>query len=168
MTPGDPQSGEALLARAASRIRQQADERWVEIADRVTAAALSATRTSAPIRARTPGGGRVWICEQVLVAYLRQAVDDEVPDAATTAISVRVAGRETFDGVGIQLTVRYGTLLPLVADHARAVAARVLTDLLGPLDSEVDGRVMHIHIADVTRGDPKTTLDEPGTTQYRP
>jgi hypothetical protein len=159
MTPGDPQGGEALLARAASGIRRQADQRWIETADQVTAAALSATRTSTPIRARAPGG-RVWIAEQVLVAYLRQAVDDEVPDAATTAISVRVAGRETFDGVGIHLTARYGTLLLPVADHARAVAARVLTDLLGPVDPEVD-----VHIADVTRGDPKTTLDQPGTTQ---
>ena len=164
MTPSDPQGGETPLARAASEIRRQANQRWVEIADRVTAAALSATRTSTPIRASAPGG-RVWIAEQVLVAYLRQAVDDEVPDAAATAISVRVAGRETLDSVGIHLTVRYGTLLLPIADHARTVAARVLTDLLGPVDSEVDSRAMHVHIADVTRGDPKTTLDQPGTTE---
>jgi hypothetical protein len=154
MSPDDEPTRPTLLTAAANGLRRRADERWVEIADRITAAALAATRRSVPVRARTPGGGEIRIAEQVLVAYLRHALDGGLPRAATTAVTVDVEGRDTFAGVVIQLSVRYGTPLLPLADRARAIAAQALTDLLGSVEPHVDVRTMHVHIADVIQGDP--------------
>lgn len=67
------------VRRAAAAPRIHADERWVEISDRVLAKALTVTRRSRPSRAAN-SGGRVKVSEQVLVGSIGEALRPVVVD----------------------------------------------------------------------------------------
>jgi len=81
---GDP----ATLAAATQALRQHVDDRWVEMSDRVLSKALAATRRSLPVRAHDlGGGGALYVSEQVLTAYIRDAIAP-MPAAAPTQIHI--------------------------------------------------------------------------------
>jgi hypothetical protein len=164
MTSHDPQRPDgnasvqtyALLGEAAGQLRTFTDDRWVEVSSRVLASALSASRRSLPLRATAPGG-LVQVSQQVVVAYLRAAIDDAVPGAAVARITVDIADRDRFAGVVIELIPRYGAPILPVADRVRDLAAGVLVDLLGTDAPSVYVRSAHVHVSDVTVGDPQVT-----------
>lgn len=153
---GGGRQAQEVLRAAAQRLRRQADARWVEVSDRVVAAAMTATRRSLPLRAMAPGGP-VHVSEQVVVAHLRAAIDEAVADAATAAVTLEVRDRDALTGVVIQLVARYGRPLLPIADHVRDVTAARLVDLLGPTATTVTVHEMHVHFSDVTTGDPHTS-----------
>lgn len=143
----------ARVDQAAQAARDRRDPRWVEISDRMLAKALRATRRSFPVRAMTPSGP-VSVSEQVLVTYIRDAVQDQVPDAALLHVRIDLAGRDTLVGVTLSLIARYGVALLPVADEVRALTAARLRELLGPVEVPVRVETMHVHVADVVDGDP--------------
>lgn len=154
---------EAFLAEAAGTMRAHADPRWVEVSSRVLDAALRATRRSQPVKAQAPGG-TVYVSEQVIIAYLREAIDGRIPGTAVAAIHLDITGKDTFSGVLIEMIVQYGTEILPAADRARATAAAVLHELLGTAATEVHVRAGHVHVSDVTEHDPQTT--EPARTKF--
>ena len=153
--PHEDTPEDALLAEAAQSLRARVDPRWVEISDRVLAKVLTATRRSHPVRAAARTGP-VHVSEQVLIAYLRDAIDGQVPGSALANVHVEIEGRDTFAGVTIQVLVQYGRPILPIADRIHEIVAARLAELLGPLAPPVDVRATHVHVSDVTRGDPQT------------
>ena len=145
----------AFIAMAAQALNEHADQRWVEVAPRILTSALRATRRSLPVRARAPGG-TVYVSEQVITAYLRDALDGLTPGTAVAGIRIAIAGRDTFTGVLIELIVQYGTAILPAADRIRAQAAIVLLELLGPAATAIEVQTSHIHVSDVTMYDPQS------------
>ena len=146
--------GEDVLAAAAADLRDRVDPRWVAISDRVLASALTATRRSRPLRAQA-ASGPVSVSEQVLIAHVRHALDGRVPGTAVAAIHVNIEGRDSFSGLIIEIVAEYGRPLLPLADRVHALAAAELVSVLGPLDPLVSVRATHVHVNDVTRGDPQ-------------
>ncbi len=152
--------GYDLLDAATESLRARREPRWVEIADRVLANALRATRRSNPILAMAESGP-VHVSEQVLITYLRDAVQDTVPDAALLHVRIDIVGRDSLGGVTMALVARYGVELLPVADRIRLLAAQRLREVLGPVDVPVGIEAMHVHFSDVIDGDPHH--DDPGS-----
>jgi hypothetical protein len=151
----DP-AGSGTLDLATSALREYTRDRWVEVSDRILATALTATRRARPVRATAPGG-TVQVSEQVIVTYLRAAVDVAVPGVAVHRIDVTLVNEDTFETVIVQIAVQYGLEVLPAAHRIRGIATRVLHELLGPEAGPVTVRVTHVHVSDVTRGDPATT-----------
>ncbi len=143
----------ALVRAATQSLQDRRDPRWVEISDRVLARALRATRRSPLIRARS-ASGVVHVSEQVLVAYIRDAVDGVVPDAALLHVRTDLVGGDTLTGVTLSLVARYGVELLPAADEIRRLTAACLVEVLGPVDVPVGLDLLHVHFADVIVGDP--------------
>lgn len=143
----------AWLRTAADDLRHHVDDRWVEVSRRILTTALSATRRSRPIRALS-ATGPVHVNEQVIIAYLREAVDNAVPAATMTGITVHTSGGETFDGLTIEMVAPYGVPLIPLADRTREVAADVLNGILGLLAPPIMVSTMHVHFGDVARLGP--------------
>lgn len=143
---------EATLSAAAAALRDHIDHRWVEVADAITSRALTASRPSWPVRAQAPGGP-LQVAEQVLVAYLRDSIDP-IADCEVVNIQVETDG-DHCTGVVIAAAVRYGTELIPLADRVRQVAECRLEELLGSVVPPVTVSMIHVHVSDVTRGDPK-------------
>lgn len=173
MTPQDPQRPPladarrddegldvARLEEAADNLRERSDPRWVEISDRVLAKSLAATRRSRPVRAQARTG-HVYVSEQVLIAYLREAIDDAVHDSALAHVGIEIQGRNTFAGATIQLVARFGVELLPIADRVRELARSRLAQLLGDVTPSVRVQTMHVHFCDVVRGDPHVDSPHP-------
>ena len=140
-----------MLTEATQSLRDHVDQRWVEIADRVLTRALRATRTSLSVRAQA-AGGPVHISEQVLIAHLRDAVCT-VPDTRIQDVVITIEGLDTYVGVTITISARFGVPLISVADTIRNLANERLTQLLGPIAPPVTVTTMHIHVQDVLQDD---------------
>ncbi len=154
-TPDSRTDTRAFIAKATQALTDHADQRWVEVAPRVLTGALRATRRSLPVRAHAPGG-TVYVSEQVITAYLRDALDGHTPGTAVTAIRINIAGRDTFTGLLIELIVQYGTAILPAADRIRAQAAAVLVELLGPAATAIEVQTTHVHVSDVTVHNPQS------------
>jgi hypothetical protein len=146
-------ANEAFLDTAATELRGHTDDRWVEIAGDVLARVMCISRPSHPLRAQSARGHGFHVSEQVLVASLQRALD-EVPHCEVTHIQIQADG-ETYSGVTIIVTAQYRVPLISLADQIRDLASGPLTDILGPVTHEVTASAMHVHIEDVTHGDPK-------------
>ena len=159
-----PDTG-AFIDLARRALNDHADRRWVEVAPRVLSTALRATRRSMPVRAHAPGG-TVHVSEQVITAYLRDALDGHASGTAVAGIQINIAGQDTFTGVLIELIVQYGTPILPAADRIRAQAATVLLELLGPAATAIEVQTSHIHVSDVTPHDPQQAApsDHPSPT----
>jgi len=166
-TPAPVSRDAAVLRSAAGRLREHVDERWVEVADLVFSRVFTATRPSRPLHA-VASGGPFHVTEQVVVSYLRASID-QVADCEVRRITVQTrspdpdgsqgSGAEVCTGVLVELAVRYGTVLIPLADTVRRVASERIAQLLGSVASEVSVAAMHVHLADVTVGDPKVGAD---------
>ena len=154
--PGSPPSapGVTALQAATASLREHVDDRWVEVADRVLSLALTATRGSLAVRAQAPGGP-VQVSEQVLVAYVRDAIAG-VAHVAPSGIEILTDDQHRCTGVVIEVTVQYGQPVIPVADRIRNLTEAVLAELLGPVTPSVTVTAMHVHVADVTTTDPRT------------
>lgn len=152
MTP-DPQrrpDQDMQSRRAAHLMREQADERWVEISDRVLDKALRVTRRSMPVRA-AGASGPVNISEQVLITGIRQALEP-VAGAVPTDIKVHTDERNNYTGVLICLTADYGSPILPAADDIRNRTEHALTSMLGHLTPPITVSTMHVHVDDVQHG----------------
>ena len=147
--PGLPgrSDADAVLATVARSLRTDAERRWVEVSDRARARALRHTRRSLPVLAQAPGGS-VRVSEQVVVTYLRDAV--QVVDAVRVHdIVVHTAVDDRLTGVTLVVSARYGAEILPVADRLRAVTVRRLRELLGDVTPLVALRDLTVHVDDV-------------------
>lgn len=150
--PGPAPAADALLRAATADLRAHVEPRWVEVADAIMSSALRVSRPSPPLVAQAPSGP-VHVAEQVVVAYLRDSVDP-VPGCEVRNVRLEVE-QERCTGVVIVVAARFGEPLIPLADEVRNRAERRLTELLGTAAPPVTVTQMHVHVADVTRGDPK-------------
>lgn len=145
---------EAILDTAAGELREHVEERWVEIADDMLLSILRRRRPSHPIRA-TDSAGHFHVSEQVLVTSLQRELD-QVPRCEVTEIHVH-ADRDIYTGVTIVATAQYPDPLIPLADQLRLLARARLDRILGESVPEVSLNVMHVHLNDISKDDPKTT-----------
>lgn len=148
MSDDDP--GVAALRRATAQLRALPEPRVVEIADAVLQRVLAAPRRAEYVRATADPGVRV--STTALVAVLRADLDTLLPHAAVQQVAFDVDDDEGLSAVTIDLVVRYGESILDTADRARDLAKESLDALLGT--SPVDVVVRHVHVSDVTVGDP--------------
>ena len=142
------QEASVLIARAAADLRDRAARRWVEVYDRVLAAALTAPRRSYPVTAMA-SSGPVQLSEQVLIAHLRPALESVTGPGLVERIDLRLSGATDFDGLVLRVVATFGDDLLAEADRLRTAALPVLRDLLGEVVPEVRVETLHVHYADV-------------------
>lgn len=136
-----------MLEQATQALSDHVDQRWVQISDRVRSRALQATRASLPVRAQA-ATGPVQVSEQVLITYLRDAIN-KVPHAKIQDIIIATEGLDTYTGVTIIISTLFGTPLIPLADTIRDLANKRLAELLGPVSPPVSVTTMTVHIEDV-------------------
>lgn len=159
MNPGDEMTqdlhsgaDQAWLRLATTQLREHVEDRWVEIADRMLMNVLGHQRPSHPIRAKSLAGD-FHVSEQVLVTALRHALDP-VAHCEVTAIHV-YADRDIYTGVTIVVTVQVPHPVIALADDVRRIAYEQLEQILGTSTPRLTVETMHVHVDDVSRGDPK-------------
>ena len=150
--------GEADLVAATQQLRSIPQPRAVEIADRVLTRALAAPRRSHLIRANPPYD-YLRVSTVAVSAVLRDELDRHLVRAAVGRILFDIDRDEQLLSLTIELYVQYGVVILTTADQARALARDALAGLLGDHASpgplgEVGVTINHIHVSDVTLGDP--------------
>ena len=143
-----------MLEQATQSLREHVDQRWVEISDRVLTRALRATRTSLAVQARAPSGP-VHISEQVLITNVREAIST-VPHVRIQDVVITTEGLDTYAGLTITISDRFGVPLLPIADAIRALANTRLTQLLGPITPPVTVTTMDVHVQDVFQDERRT------------
>ncbi len=144
---------EDMLARATRQLRDQHMPRAVEIADEVLKRSLEAPRPSMLVRSGPPHE-HVRVSSTAITALLREQVDEALVDAAVGRVVLDVDRDEHLGSLTLELLVRFGTDILEVADEARALTRGVLADVLGVQATEAEVVVQHVHVSDVTVGDP--------------
>ena len=121
--------------------------------------ALAAPRRSHLIRANPPFD-YLRVSTVAVSAVLRDELDRHLVRAAVGRILFDIDRDEQLLSLTIELYVQYGVVILTTADQARALApGRALAGLLGDHASpgplgEVGVTINHIHVSDVTLGDP--------------
>jgi hypothetical protein len=154
--PIDPSAitAAASLHAAREQLRDRSRQRSVEIADNVLRNALRSSRHSLPVKVAAPHD-YVRISDQVIIILLRRAIDSALDGAAVGRINLKVDRNEKLHELVIELFVQYGRVLLDVADQARSIADVVLARLLlAGSHVTVDVVTSHVHISDITVGDP--------------
>lgn len=149
----DLQHGEARLAAAAEQLREQPpQERVAAAAGRVLRSALSAARRGVPIATIDD---QLEISSVAMVAVLRDALDRGLVDAAVQRVKLDVDAK-VLRSVRVELVVQYRTPAQDLTALAHDLVTAVLSDVLGPGPAPGAGGVeQHVHVADVTLGDPR-------------
>ncbi|WP_193043821.1 hypothetical protein [Mycolicibacterium baixiangningiae] len=146
-----------LLRRVADFMRAAPEPGWDASADRVIAAVRATPPAGGwPLRVHGPvglpgaGQGRVFVSDQVLRSTLAVVLRRRYV-CAPTAIEFVLDG-DAVRAVHIDVTGRYGTSLPDLADEIRRTTEHTVSDLLGtPAGSQGP---IDITISDVVAGDP--------------
>ncbi len=149
---GSTMSAEDLdLVIATQALRVHTDERWVEIRDSMLAEVISRSRASHSLRG---GGGPdgFHVSEQVLTAYVLDALDP-IPHIEVDAIRIH-ADQDRYTGITILVTAQHGLPLLPAADAIRHAAQKRLIQVLGASTPQISVETMHVHVEDVTPGDP--------------
>jgi hypothetical protein len=107
-----------------------------------------------PVQAQARSGP-VHVSEQVLITYLRDALSG-VPGARVDDITIAVGAKDTYAGITVFISARYGEPLLPVADALRDLAAARLRELLGDITPPVTVTTMDVHIDDVHTDDVHT------------
>ncbi|WP_407343216.1 hypothetical protein [Pengzhenrongella phosphoraccumulans] len=142
-----PRVSDARWDAAIAASRAHAEARWVQISDRVRTRALQITRRSMPIQAQAPSGP-IHVSEQVLITYLRDALS-VVPGARVDDITIAIGADDTYAGITVLISARYGEPLLPIADALRDLAAARLRELLGDITPPVTVTTMEVHVEDV-------------------
>ncbi len=132
MAVDDRAAGEPseLLARAAAQLRDQDDPGWSLVGDRVLAAARSAARRSRPVAGTYPDGGQGLHVADLVVRRLVRRELETVPGVRPSSVRVELAG-DVLVRLEARVGVLYGTDALVAGEAARAVASRVLDEVLG-------------------------------------
>ena len=146
---------EDALAQATELLRQHTDAGWTAIGADVLNRALRAFRPSEPVRGRHDLGD-FFIASDVVVARLREAVD-EIPGTAATRITCTTDSHQQLDSVTLEVAAAYGTHLLTLAGQIHRTAADRLIRELGELAPTAEAIRTHVHINDVT-DDPRDVL----------
>lgn len=149
----DGQEASPVLRAAIESLRSRRDPRWVEVSDRILDTALQATRPSASVVVSTPTGA-VRVSEQVITAYVRDALEGAIPGVAMMRLVLHVEGRDHLGGLTVCMVARFGTDLLLAADRTRDLTRDALETVLGPNSVAVEVAPMRVHFEDVVPGDP--------------
>jgi len=152
----------ASLAAATAQLRDRPLPRAVEIADAVLRRSLAAPRPAVLVRGRGDLSF-LRVSSTVVTALVQERLDSGLSGAAVSRVLLDVDRDEHLRAVTIELFVRFGTDILAQADLARVLAQGVLTDVLGPEAPgapTTDVLVGHVHVSDVTVGDPR--LVDPG------
>jgi len=153
----DPISAaEQDLETAAQALRDHTEERWVEIAESMLARVLATTRPSHPVRGKARAA-TFHVSEQVLTSYVLDAVG-AIPGVEVDAMRIH-SEQDRYTGIDIVITARYGLPLLPVADIIRQAARDRLVTLLGEQVPPISVSTMHVHVEDVTPGDPGSGSD---------
>ncbi len=148
-----PELGREALSSAARSLSAAAGERWVQIADRVIAAAMRTPRRSLPIRARADSGP-VYISEHALITLISDTVGQALHRCALEQVHLQVDRADTLSGVTLFMVAQYGHPLLGAADLARDLTLQVLHDTLGPVTAQLTVATLWVHFDNVTIGDP--------------
>lgn len=147
----DPQEGATEpLRQATDHLRDQVDQEWVEISDRVLQRALTAPRQSLPVTADDPDGPLA-VSEQVLITHLRHAITTQVLGAVPTAIRVNTTIHGSYTGLLVQITADYPEPLLPLADRIRESVTITVRGILG--NQLATHTPIEVHVADVQRPD---------------
>lgn len=145
------------VAAATAQLRAQTLPQAAEIADRILRNALRAQRSAPPVRAHAPHN-LTHVSTRVISTLLREHIDNHLLGAAVGRIAIRADRYQTLQDVTVELYVQYGTEIAALAEQARHLAREALASTLGTPDLAegvtVDVTASHIHVSDVTVGDP--------------
>ena len=144
------------LARATDQLRDRPLPRVVEIADAVLLRTMSVPRPAVHVRAAAPYAF-TRVSSTVISAVLRERLDESLDGGAVRRLSLEVDRDERLSLLTLELLVQYDRTIVEVADRARALTRSTLTELIGtdPTDVAVQVAVSHVHVSDVTLGDPR-------------
>jgi hypothetical protein len=146
----DDLPGSDVLRRATAALRAVPLRRAVEIADEVLRRTLAAPRRAELVRSRVDPS--IQVSTIAIAAVLRADLDAALPDAAVQRVLPEVDDDGHLATLTLDLLVRYPEAVPEVADVAREVAAASLAGMIGA--SAVPVSVTHVHVSDITLGDP--------------
>lgn len=141
--------GLRILAEATEALRVHTPSGWHSVRSDLLAVARRAHRPSAPVRG-AHDLGEYFLAGDVLAARLRAGVDS-VPDAAATAVNLRVTVDDLLQGVTVEVAALFGSHLPTVAEEVRSVVGSEVDDLLGRLSPGPAGIEVHVHVGDVVQ-----------------
>ncbi|WP_445257771.1 hypothetical protein [Nocardioides aurantiacus] len=151
--------GARALDDATRQLREQPPPpRAVEIADRVLQLSLRTPRPATLVRGRG-ATSFLRVSSLVLVERIREHVDRSLDGGAVGRVLLDVERDGRLEAVTIELLVRYGSDILQLGDRTRRLAAEVLEDTLGAPDAGAEPvrmttTVSHVHVSDVTVGDP--------------
>lgn len=148
-----------LLGQALDQLRERPTPRVVEVGDAVLRRTLAAPRRAVLVHARAPHDF-VRVSSTAIITVLRERIDAGLTAAAVGRIGLDVSREGSLDQLTVELFVQYGADILVLADEARALALSTLAGLLGPDGPTVHVTVSHVHVSDVTVGDPH--LVDPG------
>lgn len=157
---GIPEVGARRLDAATVDLRVQPtampDSRAASLLDRV----WSTPRAAQLVRAAAPYDF-LRVSTVALVAVLRERIDGALEHGAVQRIRLDATRDEQLQGVAVELVVQYGHDIRVMAARTLEVTEEVLAQLLG-LQLPASAITTHVHVSDLTRGDPHLTdpLDE--------
>lgn len=140
------------LGAAVRQLTGRAERRALEIGDSVLRHVMAAPRRSLPVRSRLPD---VFLSEHVVTDDLSRGLAQQLDTAAVRRISVITNRDLVIEQIAIELIGRYGTDLVAATEQARLAARDRLADLVGPAAPPAHVTVTHVHVGDVTVGDPR-------------
>lgn len=151
---------EQSLDLATEQLRDRPLPRSVEIADAVLRRSLATPRPSVLVRGRPPYAF-VRVSSTAITAVVRERIDARLAGAAVGRILLDVDREQNLVAMTVELFVQFGVDILALADQSRTHAVEALTGLLGPETADVvPVAVNHVHVSDVTVGDPH--LVDPG------
>ena len=155
-----PLALEATLDLATEQLRARPLPRAVEIADAVLRRSLATPRPSVLVRGRPPYT-YLRVSSAAITSVVRERIDARLTGAAVSRILLDVDREQNLVALTVELLVQFGTDILALADETREHVREGLTGLLGPETAAVvPVAVNHVHVSDVTVGDPH--LVDPG------
>ena len=146
---------DAVLAAAATTIREEPVPGWVEVGDSIRARVRAVSRRGRPLRAVTDAGREVRVTDLVLVGLLRAAV--AVVEGCELARVETVGSEDTCTGLVLTVVGAYGHDLPAVAERVRAVAYETVRQALGPVRPPFGSDGVDVVVADLADPGPDQT-----------
>ncbi|WP_245604328.1 hypothetical protein [Nocardioides aequoreus] len=124
----------------------------MQVADRVLERAMAAPRMAELCRARPPHD-YLRVSTTALTSLLRHRLDSELRHAAMRRVVFETTREEQLGSLTLELIVQYNHDIRVAARQARSLVGEVLDDTVGELP-ESAVTVQHVHVSDVTVGDP--------------
>lgn len=148
-----PVAGSRALDEATDALRRAPTELTGVAAARIRDLARSTPRPALLLRAAPPRE-YLSVSTTALTSLLRQRIDQDLSHGAVGHVAFAASRDGRLEQVRIDLLVQYGHDARELAARTHAVAAAVVEELLGSAPPPAGVDVRHVHVADVTLGDP--------------